>query len=166
MANAIKFVKLQISTTRGMELSDARQALIDEIDAFISDRVQLAGSTIATNGASKIENGDVVLTYATADCTEETFAAAHKSGTHFRVVVCDTPQRHGAGMLRRLVRLGIECDYVLLSGASYKMREVTKVFLGADAMMSNGAMLARAGSAAVALLAHAHNIPVVALWCV
>ena len=44
------------------------------------------------------------------------------------------------------------------------MAEVTKAMLGADAMMSNGAMLARAGSAAIALLAHAHNVPVIALW--
>jgi translation initiation factor eIF-2B subunit delta len=79
-----------------------------------------------------------------------------------------------------LVKLGIECDYVLLSGASYKMAEVTKVIMGCDGMMSNGmfvvvvvstthvncvigACFARAGTAAIAMLASAQHVPVIVL---
>jgi len=40
------------------------------------------------------------------------------------------------------------------------MREVTKVFLGASALMSNGSVLSRVGTACVALLANANHIPV------
>jgi translation initiation factor eIF-2B subunit delta len=40
------------------------------------------------------------------------------------------------------------------------MREVTKVFLGASALMSNGSVLSRVGTACVALLAQSNHIPV------
>jgi translation initiation factor eIF-2B subunit delta len=40
------------------------------------------------------------------------------------------------------------------------MREVTKVFLGASALMSNGSVLSRVGTACVALLAKSNHIPV------
>jgi translation initiation factor eIF-2B subunit delta len=40
------------------------------------------------------------------------------------------------------------------------MGEVTKVFLGASALMSNGSVLSRVGTACVALLANSNHIPV------
>jgi len=53
---------------------------------------------------------------------------AHRSGTKFRVVVVDgRPQREGREMLRRLVRCGLDCSYLLVSAASFIMREVCNV---------------------------------------
>ena len=50
--------------------------------------------------------------------------------------------------------------YCLLNGLSYVMKEVSKVFLGAAAMMSNGAALSRVGTAAVAMTAQTYRKPV------
>ncbi len=55
----------------------------------------------------------------------------------------------------------IACSYTLLNGLSYIAREATKVFLGAAAVLSNGTVMARAGSAAVAMAAAARSTPVV-----
>jgi translation initiation factor eIF-2B subunit delta len=50
---------------------------------------------------------------------------AHRSGTKFRVVIVDgRPWREGQEMLRRLVECGLDCSYVLVSAASFIMREV------------------------------------------
>ena len=46
-----------------------------------------------------------------------------------------------------------ECCYVLLSAVSYVMKEATKVLLGASAMLNNGALVSRVGSALVAMTA-------------
>lgn len=54
----------------------------------------------------------------------------------------------------------IACSYGFLSGLSYSMREVTKVVLGAAAVLSNGTVLSRSGSAAVAMCAAASSKPV------
>jgi len=41
------------------------------------------------------------------------------------------------------------------------MKEVTKVFLGAHTLFSNGTVLSRAGTASVAMTAHSFNVPVI-----
>lgn len=54
--------------------------------------------------------------------------------------------------------------YTLLNSLSYvMMREVTKVFLGAECLMGDGSVLGRVGTASVALTAQSYNIPV--LFC-
>lgn len=109
----------------------------------------------------KIANGDVILTYGCSSLLQRILLEAHCSGTKFRVIVVDgRPWREGQEMLRRLVQCGLDCSYVLVSAASFIMREVTKVFLGAHALLANGYVMSRAGSSQVALLAHSYNVPV------
>lgn len=43
------------------------------------------------------------------------------------------------------------------------MREATKVFIGASAVLANGSVYARAGSAIVALVAQSFQVPVIVL---
>ncbi|BFZ58912.1 hypothetical protein PYCC9005_005980 [Savitreella phatthalungensis] len=53
--------------------------------------------------------------------------------------------------------------YVHLSGLDYVMPLVTKVLLGAHALLANGALYSRAGTAVVACAAHAKQVPCVVL---
>eukprot|EP00968_Pinguiococcus_pyrenoidosus_P019978 scaffold2255_cov259-Pinguiococcus_pyrenoidosus.AAC.4 len=46
-------------------------------------------------------------------------------------------------------------------GLSYALQDANKVVLGVDALMSNGAAVARAGTAAVAMAAKARHVPVI-----
>ena len=58
---------------------------------------------------------------------------SHNSKTRFRVIVVDAgPWREGREMLRRLVSKGIQCTYVLISAASFVMREVSEIDVGKD----------------------------------
>ena len=56
---------------------------------------------------------------------------------------------------------GIPCTYVQMSTLNYVMQDVTKVLLGAHAMLANGYMQARAGNAMVAMAAQERGIPVI-----
>ncbi|KAJ1905239.1 hypothetical protein LPJ81_002033 [Coemansia sp. IMI 209127] len=51
--------------------------------------------------------------------------------------------------------------YAPITALSFVMREASKVFLGAEALFANGAMLSRAGTAIVALAAHSYQVPVI-----
>jgi translation initiation factor eIF-2B subunit delta len=78
-----------------------------------------------------------------------------------RVVVVDShPLWEGRTVLKSLRGAGVDCSYVALNSISYVMPDVTKVLLGASALMSDGSVLGRSGSAAVALVAHSHRVPV------
>ena len=63
--------------------------------------------------------------------------------------------------MRKLVKVGIPCTYLLINAVTYVIRNVTKVLLGAFAFMSNGNAMSRVGTAAVAMIAHQHQVPVI-----
>ena len=56
----------------------------------------------------------------------------------------------GKALLHELSKYGLECAYTLINGVSYIMKEVSKVFLGAHTMNSNGTVVSRVGPFALA----------------
>lgn len=86
---------------------------------------------------------------------------AHKDGKKFKVIVVDgRPHLEGRETVRRLVDAEIPCKYVLINAISYVMGSVSKVLLGAHALLTNGYVMSRIGTAQVALVAQSFNKPV------
>lgn len=165
MGNAIRYVRNAIATT-SPELAEeeAKTHICEKIDTFVQERILLAVEVIVTNAASKIVDGDVVLTYGKSYVVESLLKKCKGDGKNFRVVVVDSrPLHEGREMVRICSDLGLSCTYIMVNAVSYMMREVTKVFLGCSAFMSNGAAVARVGTATVAMTARACNVPV--LFC-
>jgi translation initiation factor eIF-2B subunit delta len=162
MGNAVRWFKLRISrlpTQIGLEQTKA--LLINDIKNFITERITLAGDVIATYGASKIQDEDVILSYAYSSVVELVIKRAHDQGKQFRIIIVDSrPKNEGKKFLQRLVEYGINCSYSTINSLSYVMGSVKKVFLGASSLLSNGVMLSRIGSAVVCMQAYNHNIPV------
>ncbi|KMT18495.1 hypothetical protein BVRB_2g026360 [Beta vulgaris subsp. vulgaris] len=91
----------------------------------------------------------------------EKILIADKIGKQFRVVIVDSrPKLEGQLLLRRLVAKGLNCTYTHINAVSYSMHEVTRVFLGAASILSNGTVYSRVGTACVAMVAHAFHVPV------
>ncbi|PNW75836.1 hypothetical protein CHLRE_12g558650v5 [Chlamydomonas reinhardtii] len=163
MGNAIRHLKLRISTIPpDMPEAEAKELLEQEIADYVNVRIDSADKQLVGYAVAKVEqHGDVILTYAASHVVCRALTEAARAGKSFRVVVMDSrPEAEGRATLGRLLAAGIPCTYVDLNAASYIIREVTKVFLGAAAVLSNGTVLSRAGTAAVAMMAHAHNKPV------
>ncbi|OCT79219.1 hypothetical protein XELAEV_18030315mg, partial [Xenopus laevis] len=66
----------------------------------------------------------------------------------------------GREKLRRVVNCGIQCTYIMIPAISYILPEVSKLFLGAHALLANGYVMSRVGTSQIALVAKAHNVPV------
>ncbi|GFR40016.1 hypothetical protein Agub_g551 [Astrephomene gubernaculifera] len=163
MGNAIRHLKLRISTIPpDTPEAEAKELLEQEIADYINVRIDSADKQLVNYAMAKVEaQGDVILTFAASHVVQRALVEAARAGKSFRVVVMDSrPELEGRSTLARLLAAGIPCTYVHLNAASYIIREVTKVFLGAAAVLSNGTVLSRAGTAAVAMMAHAHNKPV------
>lgn len=140
---------------------EAKSSLQSDIDRFINEKIIIAGKAIVGHGVSKIRDGDVLLTYGSPSVVESIFAYAHEIKKKFRVVVVDSrPKHEGQNLLRRLVERGIQCTYTHINAVSYVMHEVTRVFLGASSVLSNGTVYSRVGTACVAMVAHAFRVPV------
>jgi len=162
MGNAIKFLKQHINQSpMDVTEKEAKERLIASIDDFINERVILAGQAISNFAKAKIHDGDKVLVYGFSSLVVNTLKDAKKSGKNFQVIVVDSrPSYSGRVTVKKLVDYDIPCSYVLINAASYIMKEVTVVFLGAHALLSNGNVMASTGSAMVAMVAKANNVPV------
>ncbi|KAL7429009.1 hypothetical protein ACHAXH_003443 [Discostella pseudostelligera] len=165
MGNAFSFLKLAVANlNRELEWNAAREILLESMEAYVTERIEFAGKAISRHAGTKIQDrGDVLLIFGKSEVINRLLLdAALVDKKHFRVIVVDSrPMLEGRDTLSILSKAGISCTYVLLNALSYlMMREVTKVFLGASALMSNGSVLSRVGTACVALLANSNHIPV------
>jgi translation initiation factor eIF-2B subunit delta len=163
MGNAIRSLKdTIIKIDPNTPEDEAKAHLCDTIDNFLREHIVAADALIAEQAAKKIRNGDIILTYAKSSLVLKTLMRAHEDGTRFRVVVVDSkPLFEGRKLATDLAAAGIEVTYGLISAASHAMQEATQVFLGAAAMMGNGRLYSRVGTAIVAMLAHEAGIPVI-----
>ncbi|KAJ1328835.1 hypothetical protein BSLG_009879 [Batrachochytrium salamandrivorans] len=147
MKSAIRKLKSVIS-----ELSidtpdeDAKVLICQEIESYIDLSIIHADTVIVSIAIKqkKIKNGDVILTFARSSIVLKLLLEAHAAGIQFSVVVADgRPKLEGKEMLRRLIQAGIKCTYILTNALPFAIKEVTKVFLGASTVLSNGDVMAR-----------------------
>ncbi|XP_060610801.2 translation initiation factor eIF2B subunit delta [Anolis sagrei] len=162
MGNAIKFLKKEISSLPGSLREEEQKALLLEaVEKFEREKIILAAQAICKSAFEKIHDGDVILVYGCSSLVSRTLSHAWAEGRAFRVVVVDSrPRLEGRETLRRLVRQGVRCSYVLINAISYVLPEVSKVLLGAHALLANGSVMSRMGTSQIALLSKAHNVPV------
>ncbi|KAM4633429.1 translation initiation factor eIF2B subunit delta [Polymixia lowei] len=162
MGNAIKYIKKEISNIPSQcKEEEAKRKLQTCIDRYIEEKIILAAKAISKYAIEKISDGDVILVYGCSSLVNHILCEAFDKSRKFRVIVVDSrPRLEGREALRRLVQRGIGCTYVLISALSYILPEVSKVFLGAHALLANGYVMSRVGTSQVALVAKAFNVPV------
>ncbi|XP_062579532.1 translation initiation factor eIF-2B subunit delta-like [Saccostrea cucullata] len=164
MGNAVKHLKHHIThMPNNLQDREAKDRLLDTIDNYIKERILLSAVAISkyVKDEEKIKNGDVILVYSCSSIVRRVLCDAWNQGKEFKVIVVDArPKMEGKEMLRRLVRAGIPCSYILINAASYAMQEATKVMLGAHALLANGCVMSRVGTSQIALIAKACNVPV------
>ena len=161
MGNAIRWLKVEISNVDvSTPESQAKSDLCDLIDTFVREKVIVADRVIANKVNDKIEDGDVIMTFAKSSIVQQTLVEAFERGKKFRVIVIDSrPLFEGKNLARALADLGLEVQYSLTHGISHVIKHATKVLLGAHAMMSTG-LYSRIGTALVAMSAKEASVPV------
>ncbi|XP_020688341.1 probable translation initiation factor eIF-2B subunit delta [Dendrobium catenatum] len=162
MGNAIRFLKNRIAKLdHNISESEAKSNLLSDIDRFINEKIIVADKVIVHHAVTKIRDGDVLLIYGHSTVVEMILLQAHELGKQFRIVVVDSrPKLEGKALLRKLVMKGLSCTYTHLNAISYIMHEVTRVFLGASSILSNGTIYSRVGTACVAMVSHTFRVPV------
>ena len=85
------------------------------------------------------------------------FMEAKNQKKNFRVIIADNgPDFEGREMVKRLSNFGIKCTYTLIQGISFLIHKVTKVFIGASSVLSNGAVVAKMGTSMMTSIAVRH----------
>ena len=163
MGNAIRWLKdYIIHIDPDTPEKDAKEDICTAIDNFIRERITVADTAIAGTTSAKIRDGSVVVTFGKSSIVEKSLLRAHENGTRFRVVVIDSrPLFEGKNLAKSLANAGIEVQYMMHTAVSHALKDADLVLLGAHAMMANGRCYSRVGTAAVAMMAHMRDVPVI-----
>jgi len=168
MQNAIRYLKREIKGLEpGLTMEEVREKITEAIDDFINVNFVLHPKAISETANKKIGDNDVILTFSHSKLVERVLVDAALAGRRPRVVVAEArsnvlPAQGGArGLAARLAEVGLHTTYLLLPALELVLPEVTLVLLGCEGVMANGCVLATVGTSQAALLAKAHNKPVV-----
>jgi len=146
------------------------KALVIQEAQSIADEDAEANRAMGENGASLINDGDVVLTHCNAGelATVEygtalgVIRAAWKQGKNIKVIATETrPLLQGARLTAyELKRDGIPVTLITDSMVGYVMSKglVDKVVVGADRIVQDG-VANKIGTFTIAVLAHEHGVP-------
>jgi translation initiation factor eIF-2B subunit delta len=166
MGNAIRLLKTKVNSFDiDTPEDEAKEGLLEMIDLFINERINLAQFVIARNAAKQIKDGDLVLTYGRHRLVEKTLLRASADGRSFSVSIIDDPyDRGGQAMATELREAGTRVFYSPnLGGLKTQVERATNVVLGAEAIFANGSLHAAAGTADIAVAATAASKKVIAL---
>ncbi|XP_044750101.1 translation initiation factor eIF-2B subunit delta isoform X2 [Coccinella septempunctata] len=163
MMNAFKaFKTFLMQLDKNLPDEEKKEKLTDFIDTFIQDQIIKAGMAISLKIKEKIFNNDEILVFGWShtifNILVDTFKEQKKD---FSVIIVDSrPSFGGEEMLKKIAAVGIKHQYVMIHALSHVMPSVTTVLLEADALMTNGYLVSKAGTAQIARMAQFYSKPV------
>ncbi|GFX09696.1 translation initiation factor eIF-2B subunit delta [Trichonephila clavipes] len=162
ITNSVRFLQYQISyIPNGIKEEEAKEKLSAAINNFVKEEILLAKEAICISASAKIVDGDNILVFAYSSLVKDVLCKAFDQNKSFHVIIVDSrPKLEGLEMLRRLVKHGLRCSYTSIDSASYVMKKVSKVIIGAHALLLNGYVMSRLGCKQLALLASYYSVPV------
>ncbi|GFY75007.1 translation initiation factor eIF-2B subunit delta [Trichonephila inaurata madagascariensis] len=162
ITNSVRFLRYQISyIPKGIEEEEAKEKLSAAINNFVKEEILLAKEAICISASAKIVDGDNILVFAYSSLVKDVLCKAFDQNKSFHVIIVGSrPKLEGLEMLRRLVKHGLRCSYTSIDSASYVMKKVSKVIIGAHALLLNGYVMSRLGCKQLALLASYYSVPV------
>ncbi|MCS7099696.1 MAG: hypothetical protein RMH84_00495 [Sulfolobales archaeon] len=102
----------------------------------------------------RIENGDTILTHSYSTTVLRLLTKAPERGLNISVYATESrPGGEGKLTASYLRRVGIKTTLIVDSAVRYVMKSVDKVFVSAEAIAANGAVVNKVGTSAIALAA-------------
>lgn len=162
MGNSIRWLKQEISLIPiDMKDEDAKIELALKIDQFIREKIELPHDVIIESTSKHISEDSTILTYGHSEVLSKLFLHNAAIGKKFTVIIVDSrPLFEGRKLAKKLTLGGVNCQYVLINALSSVIEDVDYIMLGAHAMLSNGRLYSRVGTALIAMSAKSRNVPV------
>lgn len=146
------------ATVRGAQdastLEDAKDLVVRNAAEFCR-KSEMAVEEIARIGARRIQDGDTILTHCNSSAALGTIIEAHRQGKRIKVYATESrPWRQGILTVNALADAGVDVTLIIDSAVRAVMKKVDKVFVGADTITSQGALINKVGTSQLALAAH------------
>jgi ribose 1,5-bisphosphate isomerase len=159
MRNAIHWIITQAQTANTEKVDKLSQVVVSSASQFLKD-LETSREQTAEIGAKRILDGSVVFTHCHSSTVTRLLAKAKADGKNFKVICTETrPAFQGRITAREMLELGVETTFIVDSAARTFMGNVDVVIVGADGITSEGNVVNKIGSSAIAVLAHEARVP-------
>ena len=137
--------------------------LIDQINIFIKNKIQTKSIISDKSANHLIQNNDVILIYGKSKIFRNILLSAHKNNIKFKIIFVDNRrENHMIQEIEFFAKLGISVEYTYLNGVVGLIKNVTKVFIKAKSMLSNGYLQGQVGTSLLCCIANYFNKHVIA----
>ncbi len=157
--NAVQATMRDESGAKSAE--ELRSLVVSNADMFIA-RSSKAVDTIGKIGSKRLKDGMTVLTHCNSKAALSVIKAAHTEGKDIKAYATESrPWRQGLLTVKDLSAAGVPATLIIDSAVRWIMKDIDVVFVGADTICSNGALINKIGTSQVALAAHEARVPFV-----
>lgn len=161
LPNAIRYVLSRAYKTLECtsDVEKLREVVVYSARKFISDSL-VAVERIGDIGSKLVKDGMTILTHCHSTAVISILKHAWFSGKRFNVICTETrPKFQGRITARILSGFGIPTTLIVDGATRYFMHDVDVIFVGADAIASNGALVNKIGTSMIALAAREARKP-------
>ncbi|MDR1955121.1 MAG: ribose 1,5-bisphosphate isomerase [Candidatus Methanoplasma sp.] len=142
---------------RDVESAPSRKEAMDSVIRNAGSFIEMSSNAvelIAKIGAKRVREGDTILTHCNSSAALGVIKEAHAQGRDIKVYATESrPWRQGLLTVKELSEAGIDVTLIIDGAVRSVMKKVDNVFVGADTVASNGALVNKIGTSQLALAA-------------
>jgi ribose 1,5-bisphosphate isomerase len=153
MRNAVRWVIMQVEDDDERHVPTLANVVLSASENF-QRNLDASKERIAEIGAKRIRDGSTVFTHCHSSTVTHMLAKALAEGKKFEVICTETrPAFQGRITAKQLLGLGLKTTFIVDSSSRSFMHDVDLVFVGADAITSEGNVVNKIGTSSIAVLA-------------
>ena len=159
MRNAVRLIISQVEKNIHEKVEELTEIVTSASEQFLKN-LENSKRKIAEIGARRIRNNSVVLTHCHSSTVTYLLRRAKLEGRSFEVICTESrPVFQGRITAKEMLELGVKTTLIVDSAARFFMNQVDLVFVGADAITSEGNVVNKIGTSMIALIAQEARTP-------
>jgi ribose 1,5-bisphosphate isomerase len=159
MRNAVRWITNQVERSNREKVTDLVDTVSSASQRFLKN-LEDYKERIAEIGARRIINDSVILTHCHSSTVTYMLQNAKEGGKTFEVICTETrPIYQGRTTVKEMMELGVKTTMIVDSATRSFMNQADLVFVGADAITSEGNVINKIGTSMIALIAQEARTP-------
>lgn len=159
MRNAVRWIISQVEREDQEEVPMLAEAVSSASQRFLNN-LEDSKEKIAEIGARRVRDNSVIFTHCHSSTVTYLLQRAKERGKSFEVICTETrPLFQGRITVKEMLDLGVKTTLIVDSAARFFMNKADFVFVGADAITSEGNVINKIGTSMIALTAHEARTP-------
>jgi ribose 1,5-bisphosphate isomerase len=159
MRNALRLIIDKVESSEERNAKKLAEIVSQASGQFLS-QLEDSSTKIAEIGSRRIRHDSVLLTHCHSSTVTNLLKRAKHEGKAFEVICTETrPVFQGQTTAKEMLKLGVKTSFIVDSAVRFFINDVDLVIVGADAITSEGNVINKIGTSAVALVAAEARTP-------